>query len=213
MISPIESPLSARKLFVVIAIVFSLIIFVIFLLTSTGVFDPRPIGPLSADDNLRLRVTVEDTYLSTVPHQPSSNEFSVRLKASWVRGDADSGYGLAIGDGPRNVIVALSPTGYTTITKRPAEGEISHNDGSGIADQKPEIPWRIWPHVKTGTHSNEIWLDIVDQNLVTVRINRELLWEGSLLLPGTNISLWAQSFGETADIEFTAIELFQETPE
>jgi hypothetical protein len=60
-----------------------------------------------------------------------------------------------------------------------------------------------------GSNSNELWLDIEDSELVAVRINRELLWEGNLPLTGNKIGLWAESYGGTADIEFNSIELFQ----
>ncbi len=209
MTTPVESAISTRRLLIYAAITLLITTIILFLLIFAGIFDPKPIGRLSIHEDLERRETVDDTFLTFIPHRASSSDYSVRLTASWIGGNSDIGYGLAIGDGLSNAVVAVSPTGYATIAKIPLESEIDDSGRKGSLEPRHEIPWRTWTHVKMGSNSNELWLDIVDSELVAVRINRELLWEGNMPLTGNIIGLWAESYGGTADIEFSSLELFQ----
>jgi hypothetical protein len=209
MTTPVESAFAARRFLIYAAITLLIATIILFLLIFAGIFDPKPIGRLSIRDDLERRESVEDTFLTFIPHRASSNDYSIRLTASWIGGNPDIGYGLAIGDGLSNAVVAVSPTGYATITELPLEGDIGDSGRKGNLEPRPEIPWRTWPHVKIGSSSNEIWLDIEDSEVVAVRINRELLWEGNLPLTGNKIGLWAESYDGPAVIEFYSIELFQ----
>ena len=43
---------------------------------------------------------------------------------------------------------------------------------------------------------------------ITVRINRELLWQGPQSLPTRNIGYFGENFGEAAVYTFPALEIF-----
>jgi hypothetical protein len=63
-----------------------------------------------------------------------------------------------------------------------------------------------------GNSANELWLDIEGDELTAVRTNRELLWQGSLSVPGKGIGLWVESYGGPAKIDFSSLELFAAEP-
>ena len=53
----------------------------------------------------------------------------------------------------------------------------------------------------------EIWIDVQGEK-ITVRINRELLWQGNYDLPNRKLGLFAENFGETAVYTFPVLEIF-----
>jgi hypothetical protein len=127
-------------------------------------------------------------------------DHTLRLTAALGAGEVDSAYGLVIGDETQQLVVAVAPTGYVAIW---------HNEGQ---EQQSIIPWRTWPHVGQDDETNELWLDIEGSTLTGVRINRELLWQGAQPVAGRRIGLWAETFGESARIDFKLLETFSETP-
>ncbi len=170
---------------------------VLITLILSGVFDPKPIG-LPAWDVEPGEVQVAAggelvEWLQNAPTLPPA--YTLRLTAALVSGENDSAYGLAIGGADERLTIAVSPLGYVMIEQG---GE-------------PILPWQTWPHVRTGEQTNEIWLDVRPSgaiNQLTVRLNRELLWSGELEWSGKEIGLTAESFGETAVINFQRLELF-----
>jgi hypothetical protein len=180
-------------------------------LISAGVFDPKPIGELAGNRQLSPQLVAANYQtLSWIDEELPPGNYSLRLTAARDSGELDIGYGLAIGEIDNYLVVAVSPLGYVTIWRGVmVNGEPS--ESSRLPSPEVAIlPWQTWPHVKTNEEPNEIWLDIVDGNLESVRINRELLWQEREILQGAQIATWAESFGGPANVEFEELQLFSE---
>ena len=172
-------------------------------LVSLGVFDPKPIGELV------LTAPIEDIQevdqlevVSWLDLEAPSPNFSARLTGSWLSGEDDMGYGLVVGNPERYLIVAVSPLGYLSIWE------------AGTIIESPNrsdlIPWRTWPHIRTTDEQNEIWIDVQDNVVANVWINRELLAVEPISLSSRGFGTWSQSFGESAELRFDYLELFSE---
>lgn len=173
-------------------------------LISAGVFDPKPLG----DAVISLPVeslTVESGgnrlhWLDTpLPPPP----YSLQLTAAPTSGEQDIGYGLALGDEANYVVAAVSPLGYITLSSC----SLTIDDCQLTIDNFSPLPWQTWPHVRPDV--NEIWLD-VDGDELTVRVNREFLWQGEIQLDG-RIGLWLESYGGAAAVHFQKLDLFTPT--
>lgn len=199
---------SPQRILIGVALLLLIITLLAIGLISAGVFDPRPLGRLSYRDELNRQVAVVDEHQEQLLERPSSDEFSVRLGAALSSGNSDIGFGLKIGDTLSSIIVAVSPLGYVTIMEHLVPDKALETDSQGFDDPEHLLPWQTWPHVEDGTTSNEIWVDIKDSKLVSVRINRELLWTGALPLDGTDIEFWAESYDAPAVIDLDYIELY-----
>jgi hypothetical protein len=70
------------------------------------------------------------------------------------------------------------------------------------------LPWQTWPHVRPEV--NEIWLDVEGDGL-TVRVNREFLWEGEVEMGG-QVGLWLESYGGAAAVSFQELKLYTPNP-
>ncbi len=174
-------------------------------LIVAGAFDPQPFGaPASVEQPGPRTLTDAGEAVTplTAPWTTPPNRFSIRLKAAHTAGEPDSGYGLALGDGAGQLVVALSPLGYATVREEQAGAEpVVH------------LPWQTWPHVRPGTAANEIWLDVENGDgraAVTVWINRELLWQGTIGVAPRQIGLYQTTFGEPATVDFSRVEWFAE---
>lgn len=212
MSSPAESPRGARLLILLAGLSVGLFGLVAFWLISAGAFDPKPIGELHQKRMINQIITVTNTrHLTWVDDQPESDTFSVRLNAALVAGSEDIGFGLVIGEEGDNVIIAISPVGYVAILDGSINKGIASDDRLENWTSGDTIPWQTWPHVSRGLSNNEIWLDVIEGNLVTVRVNKELLWEEPIPLVNINIGLWAESYGETAIVEFKDLAYFKES--
>ena len=173
------------------------------LFIGTGVFDAQPVGVLQAvyrpfgqiDVGQSRRVVWLDAPL---PHE----DFSVRVTAVYQSGESDSLCGLAIGNDEGYLFVGVSPSGYVTV-------EQSTSPQSSVLSPQPLVPFQTWPHVHAGTEPNEIWIDVIGDE-VTVRINRELLWAGEVAGAGGQVGVVVESFGETAVFDFPMLQLFWE---
>jgi hypothetical protein len=141
-------------------------------------------------------------------------DYAIRLTAARQSGELDIAYGLAVGSEGRFLVTAVGPVGYVGVW----EEETVDSQQPTINDQRQEttgngqwamvngqwstkvadyVPWQTWPHVRTGEGVNEIWL--ARQNgRITIRINRELLWQASLPSPGSQLGVYAASHGDTA---------------
>ena len=172
-------------------------------LIAVGVFDPKPLGPISINRNLQSLVVDQESESThwLVDIQPEDN-YSIRLTAHKAKGESDIGYGLILGETEHMLIFAVSPLGYLSFWR-----EVRENDRK-IEEQY--IPWRTWPHIHTGTDQNEIWLDIEDGLVTSIRINRELLNADPVSVPGREIGLWLKTFGEPSEISFDKVEIFEE---
>lgn len=203
-----ESHGSSQRVLIGVALALLVITLLAVGIIFAGVFDPKPLGQLSFRHELNRQITVVDEIQEQLVQRASSDEFSVRLSAALSSGNPDIGYGLKIGDSQSSVIVAVSPLGYVTIMERPAQDNTPGMDGQRLDDMEHLLPWQTWPHVANGKTSNEIWVDIKESKLVSVRVNRELLWTGDLPLPGTEIEFWAESFDAPAAIDLHYVELY-----
>lgn len=171
-------------------------------LIAVGMFDPRPFGQLMRTDNPGIRTlpaTGAATFPQSTPWPAPPDRFSVRLRAAYTDGQADIGYGLALGDEGGRLIVAVSPSGYVSVWEERNGATINH------------LPWQPWPHARPGPAENEIWLDvdtIGDRSQVTARVNREQLWQGEIKRLSPQVALWLGSFDGPANVDFRALEWF-----
>lgn len=163
---------------------------------SAGIVDPGPAGSPVARHTLGSRQIEAGEerriWIAGVP----AGAYTVRLTAAHGGGEPDSGYGLILGNDDSYFVAALSPLGYAAVWEQ--QGEV----------REMRLPWQPWPHVETGTTSNEIQVDVTGE-AVTVRINRELLWEGRSSLPDPSAGIFLQSFGQAATVDFRAISFYR----
>ncbi|NKQ34059.1 MAG: hypothetical protein HF973_00415, partial [Chloroflexi bacterium] len=66
-----------------------------------------------------------------------------------------------------------------------------------------------FPHVRRGTDPNEIWVDVAN-DLMTIRINRELLWSGDVGELNGELGVWGESFANTAVYHLPQIIVYEE---
>lgn len=166
-------------------------VFLIILIAS-GLFDPKPIGEHQASlPETSLTVTKPGQTIMWLGETLPQADFSLRGTAVFQSGSQDSGIGLALGSEQDAFVIAVSPLGYVLVQQA---GE-------------PVLPWQPWPHVGLDNHPNEIWIDVRGDEL-TVRLNRELLWQGNHALSRRSLGLFGQNFGETAVYNFPTLEIF-----
>lgn len=176
-------------------------------LISAGVFDPKPLGTTKVEFPLNtIQITPNDQELKWIEGQFQSEVFTVRLTASKLNGETDVAYGLALGNEDNFLIVAVSPLGYYSIWRG------SNQTGRPEKNQVVE-PWQTWPHVRLDDNPNEIWIDVQNEQITSIRINREILWQEPLPIQDGGIGLWSQSFGGPADIDFQKVEIFTQQVE
>lgn len=174
-------------------------------LVAFGAFDPRPFGPVVSTEQPGLQTVTgsgESVTPLAAPWPAFPDRLSIRLTAAHTTGEPDSGYGLTLGDNDDRLLVALSPLGYVTVREE-------RKDAEPVA----YMPWQTWPHVRSGTAANEIWLDVNnsdDQAAVTVRINREFLWQGKISVMPQQVGLYQTTFGGPATVDFRQVEWFAE---
>lgn len=163
------------------------------ILIAAGVFDPKPVGKLQTTlPTTSLTIEEPGQIILWLDEMLPAGDFSVRGTAVYQTGNPDSGIGLALGSKTEAFVVAVSPLGYALVQ----QGEAAM------------MPWQPWPHVPLGAASNEIWIDVRGPEL-TVRLNRELLWQGTVSLAARRIGLFGEGFGEeTAVYTFPTLQIF-----
>jgi hypothetical protein len=172
------------------------------ILVSSGVVDPKPTGGYLASIALTpLDLEPGESRISWLPEPSLGDLDTIRLHASLRAGSLDSAYGLAIGDRTDSIIITVSPTGYLAVERRLA-ADRSQPKTMQI------LGWQPWPHVRKHMDQNEIWVEIVDDDITTIRINRELLWNQEIPVKGSKVGLFGQSFSESAMIEFQTMEYY-----
>lgn len=171
-------------------------------LIAAGVFDPRPLGRLSRTDIPgvhTLPTTGAATFPQSVPWATPPDCYSVRLRAAYASGQADIGYGLALGDEGGRLVVAVSPFGYASVWEERGGETINR------------LPWQPWPHVRIDQAENEIWLDVTQIAAgakVTAWVNREQLWRDMLNWQPDGIDLWMSSINAPAAVDFTMLQWY-----
>lgn len=176
----------------------------LFLILS-GVFDPKPLGELVLERPLFPQIIAPQAPQLNWLEQPiPAGSYTIRLTVAQEESPGtDIGYGLVLGSDDAHVAVAVSPLGMLSVWQtNGAETEII-------------LPWQTWPHVARNQEPNEIWLDVEDSGEVangrlTIRINREFLWEGEIEPVSGRIGLLGESFGETAVVDFQTLQIFEE---
>ncbi|MBK7897030.1 MAG: hypothetical protein WAS33_18280 [Candidatus Promineifilaceae bacterium] len=163
------------------------------LLIAAGVFDPKPVGQLQTSlPQTSLRIIEPGQTIVWLDELLPAGAFSVRGTAVLQSGNPDSGVGLALGSQADAFVVAVSPLGTVLVQQR----------------DEVLLSWQPWPHVRLDDAPNEIWIDLRG-NALTVRLNRELLWQGEYLLATRRIGLFGEGFGgETAVYTFLSLEQF-----
>lgn len=178
---------------------------VVMALIAAGIWDPQPAGDHRSSTAPGLRTTGSPGAVEWLPELVlppfSAAPATIRLQAAFDQGEADSSYGLVWGDDNSAVLVAVSPLGYAAVWEQGAPGEPALH----------HIPWRPWPHVRPEQEANELWLDLVpagDRLNVTARVNREILWTGSVPAAGQpQAGLWLGSWGGPATVDFRELTL------
>ncbi|MFO7662230.1 MAG: hypothetical protein R6X18_06500 [Chloroflexota bacterium] len=199
----------SERLVQIAAIIILAIASVTIILIMGGVFDPKPAGPLRESTKLGqfslgqagevVLIQLESPFAN---HHPGS--YSVRLTSEYVSGETDSGYGLVLGNEDERIFVAVSPLGEAAVWRFSSTEEIDY-----------QVAWQPWPHVRQGSIPNEIWLDVdgSEPNLqVTARINRELIWRGSVEAITPAAALWLAAFDGPFTVKMTELEWFSEIP-
>ena len=191
----------------VIAILLLLVIVGGIGLISAGIFDPKPLGNDKVEFPLKpVDIDGFSQEINWIEGEYSPEIFTVRLTASRLSGESDVGYGLAIGDMNNYFVVAVSPLGYYSIWR--GSKEIGQIEKSYVVE-----PWQTWPHIRTDDNVNEIWIDVQNDRITSIRINREVLRLEPIPLQSRGIGWWAQSFGQPAVIDFQKMELFSQQVE
>lgn len=166
-------------------------------LLSSGLFDPKPLGsPVDALPLEPVALRAGQSQLNWLETTAPLDDHTLRLSAALAEGEVDSGYGLVIGDEQHSIIIAVSPIGYASIWTLEGQRE------------EMVLAWQTWPHVAQNQGTNEIWADVENDALTTVRVNREILWQGALPVNGSRVGTWSASFGEPSRIEFRYLESF-----
>jgi hypothetical protein len=186
--------ISAAAVLVAIAVSIALI--------SAGAFDPRPYGKLAESFGIDQSLLVSQSQqIEWFDQSIPSGSYTIRLSANLAAGDLDTGYGLLLGNEDEYVGVAVSSLGYVTMWQSaPATGD--------TAQPINILPWQTWPHVHPSQENNEIWIDVRDEKISSVRLNREILWQGSVPLNDKKYGIWAEGFAGPATIDFSLLELF-----
>jgi hypothetical protein len=200
--------MTPRRILLAAAAALGLLTLILVVVIATGRFDPQPTGPQTLD------LTLEQTVIATRDEQlawlgaiedAARRATTWQLTAAFTGGNPDMGYGLALGDAGRALIVAVSPLGYAAVWERDAMGNTLAT----------HLPWQTWPHVRTGQSANELWVDVVpgdETDQVAVRLNRELLWQGTVAPLGGSAGLWAVSFGDESAVTFQRLMRFDFAP-
>lgn len=174
---------------------------ILVLLIVLGTFDPKPVGGWQRELPLSPQTIEAGTQsIFWLAQDTPAQNYSLRLMTAYQSGETDVLYGLVIGDDEAYWVTAVSPLGYTAIWEQQLPLTINHPP---LTIQR--FPFQTWPHVRPDT--NEIWLDVVNGR-ATVRINRELLWQGEVTSAFGRIGLWGESFGGTAVIDFQSLQIF-----
>ena len=160
------------------------------LLIGSGWFDPQPFGDLRWQKSVTAMTVGAGGREVLWLADEIEEVFSVRATAVYQSGEKDIVYGLVLGNDDDYLAVAVSPLGYATVW----QGDMML------------MPLQPWPYVRTGDEPNEIWIDVGEDEVV-VRLNREVLWVGEVIVAG-GVGVMGESWDETAVVEIPTIQLF-----
>lgn len=168
-------------------------------LAALGFSDPITTAePLWQKELNSMLILPESSEVRWLTEDIPSSPISVRLTAGYEAGESDSSYGLLLGQENDAVAVMVSPLGYVAIRQQPSSVD------SGTVNYY--LPWQTWPHVQTADQKNEL-LVYLDGDTITVRVNREWLWEENEIEHIERIGIIGESYGEEVSIDFQLAEL------
>ncbi len=129
-------------------------IFTAVLFIQFAVFDPR-----RPDPDIAVVYTAEQDCLMLQGVMAES----AALTVEW---DVMKGMKLSLGDTVMpDVVLLLEPEGYV-----------------GLKGGEVVRPLQTFPHVQLA--GNEIWVDVVNERVIEIRVNREIYWQGEVRLNG-----------------------------
>ena len=174
------------------------IVLIVFLL-SRGFFDPIAVDePIWPKKFFLMRLPAQTEKLLWLPENLDQTPLSVRVIGNLESGDSDSAYGIVISQSDGEIMIMISPLGYISIW---------HESASINTDNKYfYLPWQTWPHVHTGNSENEIYVRLAGDT-ISVRVNRELLWETNEIDQVDHIGIMGVSFGDDTTINFRLPEI------
>lgn len=171
--------------------------------------DPQPVGEVTVKtvpgEHTFSRAT-PDVQWETAPSASVTAEepFDVRLMTRFVAGAVDSAAGLALSTAVEDqedqpLLVWVTPTGYAGLS----------------LGETWLVPLAPWPHVRRGMDApNEIWVTRDASGQVTIRLNREIFWQGEtpFLTGGSGVAgrVWAQNRA-VATYDFEDLSIWQES--
>lgn len=159
-------------------------------LVASGFFDPKPIGTTQFQMVPTAQtISKQGPKIQWLETPLSGSVFTVRVTAVFPDGTQKNiEGGLLLGTPEQHLAVRVSPLGYAAV-------QVNNAD---------VFPWQPWPHVHT--NQNEIWVD-VRETAVTVRVNREQMWSGTVTLPWQQIGTTVAG-RETATVDWQTLTLF-----
>jgi hypothetical protein len=172
-----------------------LIVYILFL----GFSDPIAAGePIWQKKLFLMRLPGQTEKILWLRENLDQTPFSVRVIGSLESGDSDSAFGIVISQSDGEIMIMISPLGYISIW---------HESASINTDNKFfYLPWQTWPHIHTGDSENEIYVRLTGDT-ISVRVNRELLWEMSEIDRVDRIGIMGVSFGDDTTINFRLAEI------
>lgn len=174
-------------------------ILLIALFSALGLFDPAQPGETVWKKELTpIRIRPESADQRWLIEELPSSPLSVRLIAGYDSGDLDSAYGLLFGQGDDSIAVMISPLGNVAVASHTAP-EMSGAGGH-------YLPWQTWPHVRTGSQTNDLLVNLEDDT-INIRLNGEFLWERNGIKPVNRIGLIGASYGEEVTIDYRLAEI------
>ncbi|MBE2202439.1 MAG: hypothetical protein IAE79_27755 [Anaerolinea sp.] len=167
---------------------------ILILLIAAGVTDPKPIGVVQWQTTPGARtIPAQEQVIEWLDAPAPGASFTVQATAVFQQGATDARYGLRLADADQTVDVLVSPSGYVAIR----------------AGDQDLFPYQLWPHARAGV--NEIWIDVqqtaVTQTAVTVRLNREWLWSGTIETVPTRLGLIGEGFAEMAVVVWEKVSI------
>jgi hypothetical protein len=132
--------------------------------------DPQPQG------QLRLSLPASDQWLNGT----TSNQLALSLPFT-----TPSDLRLTLSLPPNDTLSPATQYGFTITPNQPASPPLTlWLTPSGYAGLVWGDEWLIplapWPHVRQGNQPNELWLQVDEQGQTSIRLNRELFWQGEL---------------------------------
>lgn len=168
-------------------------------LSATGYLDPIKEGELIWQGSPgSLQIAPGSTEVRWLYDDLNQSPVAFRLSASLSAGEADSAYGLLLGQEDGAIAVLLSPLGYAAVSQQPYPA----NSGA----KNFYLPWQTWPHVRRGEQENELYV-VQDGNTLTVRVNREWLWEAQGIERITRMGIIGESFNDAAAVGFHSADI------